>query len=372
MGQNILGYGLKSLANPSTAVTLQGGQYSVLPSGQYMVMPGKYTFLQWYDPVSLTWKNFQTPTQSGPYVLSSDGYNYRLANMTGCVVGAVVTNGGTANTAKNGIYPAATSNSTSGVVATTTTPTNGVAATFNAIVGGVVSTTVTVATAGSGYVLPPIVTFSLPPAGGLQATGYATLNSSGGVTSVTVKNQGAGYTSAPTVTLTAVPGDLGTGATATAVLDTTTNTGKLVALTMATNGELYTAVPTITIAGLAGSPAATAIMCFAITTVATPSGATHYGNGNVLSFAGAVTGGANTTTNPDYTTGIFAPRMAYCAYSTSATLATPTLIDAGLQQVDASNQGVVAWASDGTIPGATTFASGASGAITDQSFVIPI
>ena len=371
MGQNIIGYGLKSLANPSTAVTLQGGQYTVLPAGQYLVMPGKYTFFQWYDPVSTTWKNFQTPTQSGPYYISSDGYNYRLANMTGCVVGAVVTNGGTANTAKNGFW-AAGSSLTSGVVATTTTPSSGVAATFNAIVGGNVSTTVTVSTAGSGYVLPPLVTFSEPPQGGLQATGYATLTSSGGLSSITVKNQGAGYTTAPTVTVTALPGDPGTGATATAVLDTTTNTGKLVALTMATNGELYTSVPTITISGLAGSPAATAIMCFAITTVATVSGATHYGDGNVLSFAGAVTAGSNTTTNPDYTTGIFTPRMAYCAYSTSATLASPVLIDAGLQQVDASNQGVVSWASDGTIPGATTFASGASGAVTDQSFVIPI
>ena len=58
MGMNIMGYGLKTLANPSTAVTLQSGMYAVLPSGQYLIMLGKYSLLQWYDPVSLTWRNF--------------------------------------------------------------------------------------------------------------------------------------------------------------------------------------------------------------------------------------------------------------------------------------------------------------------------
>lgn len=365
MGINTLGYGLKSLSNPSTSVTLQSGQYAVLPSGQYMVMPGKYTFLQWYDPVSTTWKNLQGPTQGQPFVLSSDGYNYRLFNPTGTVVGAVVTNGGTANTAKNGFW-AAGSSSTPGVVATTTG-----SATFNAIVGGAVNTTVTVNTAGSGYVYQPLVTFSNPPAGGLAATGYATL-SSGTVSSITVTNQGAGYASAPTVTITPVNGDPGTGATATATLDTTTNTGKLVALTMANPGQAYTAVPTITIAGLAGSAAATAIMCFAVTTAPTASGATHLGNGSIAFFGAAVTAGSNTTTNPAYTTGLFTPRLGYAAYSTSASLAAFAIQDGGLNQVDASNQVALAFASDGTVPGAVTFASGASGGVTDQSFVIPI
>lgn len=365
MGINTLGYGLKSLSNPSTSVTLQSGAYAVLPSGQYLVMPGKYTFLQWYDPVSLTWRNMQGPTQGNSHYLSSDGYNYRLFNPTGCVVGAVVTNGGTANTAKNGFW-AAGSSSTPGVVATTTG-----SATFNAIVGGVISTTVTVNTAGTGYVYQPLVTFSPPPAGGLSATGYATLTS-GTVTGVTVTNQGAGYTSAPTVTLTPVNGDPGTGATATATLDAVTNTGKLVALTMANYGQAYTAVPTITIAGLAGSPAATAIMCFAVTTAPTATGATHLGNGSIAFFGGAVTAGSNTTTNPAYTTGLFTPRLGYAAYSTSASLASFAIQDGGLNQVDASNQVALAFASDGTVPGATTFASGASGGVTDQSFVIPI
>lgn len=363
MGQNIIGYGLKSLANPSTAVTLQGGQYAVLPTGQYMVLPGKYTFLQWYDPISTTWRNFQCPLNQQPLTLSSDGYNYRLANLTGCVVGGVVTNGGTANTSKNGFWPAGSSSSTGVIVTTTGT------ATFNAIVGGVVNTSVTVNTAGSGYLLPPLVTFSPPPAGGLLATGYATLTNNT-VTSITVKNQGAGYASAPTVTLTPVNGDLGTGATATATLDTTTNTGKLVAVTMANFGSAYTSVPTATITGLLGSAAVTPIMCFAVATATTVSSATNR-VANQLVYCAQLTGGSNTTTNPDYTTGIFQPRNGLGVYNTSSSLATQLILDGGLSQIDVSNL-CVSMDSPAAASATATYASGASGGVVDQSFVIPL
>jgi len=367
MGINTIGYGLKSLANPSTSVTLQSGMGQILPNGQYIVMPGKYTFVQWYDPVSMTWKNMQGPVHGNPYVLQSDGYNYRLFNPTGTIVGGVVTNGGTANTAKNGIWPAGSST----VTGVTVTPASGVA-TFNAIVGGVVSSSApTITAGGQNYVFPPIVTFSNPPAGGLVATGYATV-SAGAVTSITITNQGAGYTSAPTITLTTAYGDIGSGAAATTVLDTVTNTGKLVAVTMANWGQSYTTVPALTIAGLAGSPAVTAIMCFAVTTAPTATGATNLGNGSLVYFGAGLTAGANTTTNPAYTTGLFTPRIGYSAYSTSATLAGISIIDGGLSQIDSSNLAVVAATSNGTVAGATTFASGTSGGVTDQSFVIPI
>ena len=366
MGFNTIAYGLKSLANPSTSVTLQGGQYAVLPNGQYMVMPGKYTFMQFYDPVSMTWKNMQGTAQGMPFYISSDGYNYRLFNPTGTVVGGIVTNGGTANTAKNGFWAAGSSSST-GVIATTTGT-----ATFNAIVGGVVTTTApTIVTAGSGYLLPPLVTFSNPPAGGLVATGYATL-SSGTVSSITITNQGAGYASAPTITLTPVNGDPGTGATATTVLDTTTNTGKLVAVTMANWGSAYTAVPTITVTGLSGSPAVTAIMCFAVTTATTVTASSGGANGSQLTYVAQTTAGSSITTNPAYTTGLFQPRNGLGAYSTSATFGSQTILDGGLSQIDSSNLAVIAVASTGTVPAATTFASGASGGVTDQSFVIPV
>lgn len=373
MGMNVLGTGaLKTLANPSAAVTLLSGQFAVLPSGTFIVQVGKYSVMQAYDPVSTTWRNLQGPANGQPSIFPSDGANYRLFNPTGTVVGGVVTNGGTANTAKNGFWAAATSNSVSGVVNTTTAGGAAPAGTalFNTIVGGAVSTSVTVSAGGTGYIRPPRIDFGLPSPGGLQATGYCVLTA-GAVSSIVVTNQGAGYPPAPTPTITAVAGDPGTGAAATCTLDAT-NTGKIVAVTMADNGSGYTAVPTITPAGLAGSPAITAIMCFAVTTVPTVSAASGGANGYQLECIAGLTAGTNTTTNPAYTTGLFQPRNATFAYGTSATFATQVLLDGGLSQIDHSNLGAFKIASTGTVAAATTFASGAAGGVTDVSYVIPV
>ena len=70
---------------------------------------------------------------------------------------------------------------------------------------------------GSGYTLTPTVTLSAPDlTGGIQALASAVI-SNGSVVAIIVDNQGDGYTSAPTVTIT---GGNGSGAAATAVLDT--------------------------------------------------------------------------------------------------------------------------------------------------------
>ena len=262
MALGVMGTGLKSPANPSTAVTLQSGQYQVIPSGSYVVQMGKYSVIQWYDPVSTTWRNFNTAYNGVPFVFVSDGFNYRIINLSGCVVGGVITNGGTSNAAKNGFWPAG-SNSTTGVTATTTAGANAptLTAQFNVIVGGAVSGTVTVTAGGSGYVIPPLVKFSPPATGGLSATGYAVLTA-GAVSSVVVTNQGAGYVSAPTITVENVSGDVGSGAvlTATLVTSTTGGYGQACLLTMANYGGGYATVPTITMAGLT-SVAATAVTC---------------------------------------------------------------------------------------------------------------
>jgi hypothetical protein len=172
-------YGYSAFSG-TNEVTLQGGQVLVFPAGTYWVTPGPCTFLQYLDPVSNLWVVANQLAGAGRYV-NSDGANWRLANLTGCPVGAIVTNSGTGYTS-----------------APTVTPSSG-SSTWTAIVGGAVNTTVTVGTAGSGYTFPPNVWFSAPPNGGIQATGYATI-SGGAVTAVTVTNQGAGYTSAPTIT----------------------------------------------------------------------------------------------------------------------------------------------------------------------------
>lgn len=73
---------------------------------------------------------------------------------------------------------------------------------------------VTVSAPGSGY-STATATFSAPPAGGVTAEGTVVLDGDE-VASVTITNPGSGYVTAPTVTI----GGDGTGATATAVLDT--------------------------------------------------------------------------------------------------------------------------------------------------------
>ncbi len=60
---------------------------------------------------------------------------------------------------------------------------------------------------GSGYTVAPTVTFAAPPAGGITATGTATINASGEVTGVAITDPGEGYTTAspPTATFSAAP-----------------------------------------------------------------------------------------------------------------------------------------------------------------------
>ena len=361
----------KTLATPSQAVVLRSGESQMIPGGEWIVNPGIYSQLQYYDPVGMVWREFKAGGQQHTSYVASDGANYRIFNPTGTVVGGVVTNGGTANTAKNGIWPAGSS-STTGVTVTTTAGANAPGGTqqFNAIVGGAVSTSVTVATGGANYVQPPLVQFSNPPAGGLVATGYAVLTA-GAVSSIVVTNQGAGYPSAPTVTLTAQTGDIGAGATATAVLDTT-QSGKLVAITLANSAGGYASVPSLTVSGLAGSPAVTAIMCLSVVTAPTLSSATNLGNGHQLTYVAQQTAGTNTTTNPDYTLNLVGLRNGMGAYNTSATGASQTIIDGGLSQIDVSNLPVITLSPNGTTPGAATYASGASGGQNDLSWMLPL
>lgn len=369
MGFNIMGYGPKSLANPSSAVTLQSGQTAVLPSGQYFIQLGRYSVVQWYDPVSLTWRNFNTAYNGVPFPFVSDGFNYRLINLSGCVVGGVVTNAGTANTAKNGYWPAGSS-STTGATCTVAAPANAptLTAAMNVIVGGAVSTTVTVTAGGSGYVVPPVVAFAPPAAGGLLATGYAVLTA-GVVTSIVVTNQGAGYAAAPTVTATAVSGDPGVNCVLTAALDSGNN-GKMVAVTMSSYGGGYATVPTITQAGIT-SAAVTAVTCLTVITAPTVSSATGR-IANQLVYCAQRTAASNITTNPDYSTNLFQMRNGLGVYNTSASLASQAILDGGMSQLDVSNL-CVSMDSPAAASGTATYASGASGgAVSDISWVIPI
>jgi hypothetical protein len=369
MGMNVIGFGPKTTAFPSIPVPLVAGGAYVIPSGQYQVVPGPLTFFQWYDPVTQIWRPYQTPTQSDSYTITSDGSNYRLANLTGGVVGAVITNAGTGYT--NGIYPPSAQLGTAAAPSITVAAgASSVLAKGTLIVGGALPTAAGnyTITGGSNYTYAPTVTISAPPAGGVPATATCTI-SGGAVNAITITNQGAGYTAAPTITLTTHPLDT-TGAGASIVASTAfalAGSGTVTAITFPINGVGYTAVPALSFSP-ASTTAATAIMCFTCTAV-TWTGATNAGNGNFGLIGSTVTAGTATLTNPAISTGIFTPRYGQTAFSTTASPTTTVIVDGGLHQTVPN--AVLVLNSNGTISGATTTTITQGGAA-DLSYLIPL
>ena len=64
---------------------------------------------------------------------------------------------------------------------------------------------ITVGTSGTQYAASPTVAIGTAPAGGVDATAFATLNSRGQVDNVYITNAGAGYTEAPSITFSGAP-----------------------------------------------------------------------------------------------------------------------------------------------------------------------
>lgn len=240
---------------PTQIYSLNAGETMLIPAGMWATKVGRYTAIQEYDPVTGIWRTAGDDSNAWKEV-QSDGVNFRIANQTGCAVGALLTNGGSAYTSA----PSVTASAGASV--------------WQAIVGGAVSTSVTVTNGGTNYLYPPLVQFSAPPSPGIQATGYCTISASA-VSTVTVVDQGAGYTSAPTVSLVNDPRDTtGSGASATATL---TGAGTVTGILCLDHGNAVTTLPTFTISGGGGSSAAaTAIMCWTITAYTVTSAGSGY------------------------------------------------------------------------------------------------
>ena len=251
-----VGNNLTFKGTPGNIYDLPAGQVQTLsPAGAYAVRTGLYSTVQQKDPTSGIWRTIGGGVPAGGFEhIMSDGVNYRIANQTGCAVGALLTNAGSSYTSA----PTVTASAGSSI--------------WQAFVGGAVSTTVTVSNGGTNYTYPPIVTFSSPaPGTGIQASGFATLSGSA-VTSVTVVDQGAGYTVAPTITFTNDPREGVNGVTAgynAAAVATLTGANTITGLVCLDHGTPLTAVPTLSFSGGGGSSAAaTAIMCWSITAFA--------------------------------------------------------------------------------------------------------
>lgn len=347
--------GLRSLVTP--AITLAGSQTRTVPAGSFLAVPGPYTFVQVKDPITGIWRNMNQIGNT-PQFIESDGVNFRLANQTGCVVGAIVNVGGTGYTGGS-----------TGVTVTASTG----AATFAPVVGGAIATTGTFANVGTGYTFPPILDIAPPPAGGVPATGHITV-ASGTASAIVIDNQGAGYTSAPVFTITTDPRDTtGTGATITSWTIASTAAGSITACLVTNHGTVISTVPTLSTgnSGAGTSGALTAIMCLAVTggTVATVG--TGYGTAISLAMSNGGLNVAGTTawTNPATEGKIFQPRQAILTLTAGTSLSTvASVVDSGLHLalptvLVLNSQAVIAGA------GAVTVTAGA---VTDTSYLIPV
>ena len=368
MAMNYMGSGVRSAVFNAVPISLSSGQVYTVPSGQYEVLVGPYTCIQWFDPASQIWRNLETTAQAVTTLLSSDGSNFRIINITGTAVGAVITNAGTGYT--NGIYAPGQQLGTAAAPTVTFASGSGtVLAQGNIIVGGAINSTVAVTAGGSGYTRAPVLIVSAPPAGGVPATAYAVLTA-GVISSVVVTNQGAGYLFAPTITVVNGQGDItGTGGVLT-VNATLAGSGTVTAITMANNGAGMTAVPAITFSP-ASSTAATAVMCFTALTLTGASGTGNTVGTFPLIAQSTVTAGSATLTNPEITTGVFVPRPATGIATTAATTYATAIADGGLHQTATLAQGIVTLGGAAFGTGAYTAASTVGGT-TDLVYLQPV
>lgn len=297
------GSGVGSGRTPLT-LELQAGSTYIIPSGTWAVDLGPYTTYEVFDQQTATWRVAGAPGARSLWI-DSDGNNHRLANTTGCVVGATVTSGG------------------AGYTSAPTVTVNSGGATFTAILGPVVNT-ITVVNGGSNYTYPPLVLIGTPPNGaGVAASAYSTI-SAGVVSTVTVTDQGAGFIGTPTVNLVNDPRDsTGAGATATASM---TGQGTVAAVLCTNHGTptgISTAgvLPTLTFAGggYTTTAAALPVMAWTMTAYTVTSAGTGYVQAAITGFAAA--SGTPTYTNPTIQAGTCRarPPMIYATVSSNGT-----------------------------------------------------
>jgi hypothetical protein len=308
----------------SIAMTLQPGLSRLIPAGTWQLSTDGYSCVQEFDPVQDQW--IAPGGGGGSYAnqpdmiryINSDGNNYRVINLCGCIVGAIVSTAGSGYTTAS---------------PPTVSFTNATNAAAVAIVGGAVSTSVTVTNAGTSYTYPPLILLDSPPyngVGGYQATGYSTLSGTT-LSSITIDNQGAGYVQVPNIYIINDPRDTtGSGASAVATL---TGAGTVTQLVITNIGNPNTTLfPTIAFSS--GSAAAFPIMVKTVSGLAiTTSGSGYTGTQEITSLGSGINSTANILTNPKWTTNLVRTRKASIigALTTGgAFTGGATLVDGGI------------------------------------------
>lgn len=359
----------------SNAITLPPGTTYIIPAGNYVLGLGAYTSLQFLDPVTNIWRTAADADVGNPTSIMADGANQRLANLTGCAVGALITT-------------AAMTGCTTGIgttaVGCTVTSSTG-AAVWQPVVGGAISATpvtgVTGSTVGAGYLYNPAAIISAPPPGGLQATAHVTgIPTTGALLAaqLIIDNQGAGYPvkstgiSTATVTFVNDPRDTA-GAGATVQLGAT-GTGLLTGLYPSNNGVPGTVVPTLAFS--VGGAAATAIMNFVVTAYTSGTTGITYLTGSVplLTTTSNIVAGTPVFTNPLYDKGVTFPRPARIQTVLSGNAITTTgqvIEDAGFGIQGVPTPAIIGVQVTAVLTGATPLVMTVGG-IVDTSFIQPI
>lgn len=310
---------------PTNYLALVAGQVINIPAGRWFVDPGAVSMIQYLDPVTGIWR-----TQTGAAMrgqaqqVLSDGFTRRIANLTGCPVGAIVTSGGS-----------------SWVQSSTTVTSNLNGSTWQAVVGGSLSVS-SITAAGAKYSIAPEVFIPAPPYPGVQATAYATI-SSGTVSAVSLTNFGAGYVTAPVPVLLPNPLDPNVGsitqASVTLVL-TAANASVITAVLPLTFGTPLPAASiaslTLTAAGGAGSGATiTPVIMQSIISASVVAGGGGWGVAAVpalVTTAGGVPTSTSAIVNPGVELTGFRPRPGLINVTTSAAgaISAPVVTDPGL------------------------------------------
>jgi hypothetical protein len=222
-------------------IGLPPGEAVVLPAGEWIVEPGSVSELQYLDPITGTWRGIAA-VRGQQQTVNSDGFTRRIANLTGCPVGAVVAGGGT-------LYSQATASIAANLGGSV----------WQAVVGGSLTVS-TIINPGAGFTIRPLVLIPDPPSvsangvGGVPAIATCTL-ANATVTAVALSNVGAGYTAA-TISALLVPSpfdpNLGSITNGT-VLFTLTNSGLITAALCTNNGAPLATLSALTLTASGGA-----------------------------------------------------------------------------------------------------------------------
>lgn len=307
-------------------ISLAAGEAIPIPAGRWFISLGKYCSLQYLDPVTTQWTGLRDGEDNvTQHNIWSDGFNVRIANLTGCVVGAVVTNGG----------------SNAWVQSTTTVSASTGNSTWQAVVGGAISTATSitsvagVAFGGKNYGIAPLVFIDAPPAPGVQATAYATI-ASGSVTSIVVVNQGAGYQVAPNINIVPNPADpnliAGTAITAAAATVSLTGAGSITAVLLTNNGAPVASTMSLTISGAGATATAVPVFLQTLTSATLNGAGVGYGATAQLTSIGGWNTNVPAFTNPQISLTGFTPRPCNASLVTGSgtVVSLNTIYDGGL------------------------------------------